>query len=126
MFYQIAADIVVLLHLLWIVFLIFGAFIGRRYRWVKRVHIPGIIFAVTIQYFGWYCPLTHLEIWLRRMNDTMPDYAGSFIMYYVNKIVYIELPADVIMKLTIVLVIVSALVYLYKPMKNKGQSGNNI
>lgn len=119
MFYQIAADIVVFLHFLWIVFLMFGAFIGRRYRWVKRVHIPGIIFAVIIQYFGWYCPLTHLEIWLRKKNPALEDYTGSFIIYYVNKIVYIELPADVIMKLTILLIIISTFVYLFKPVKNK-------
>ena len=83
LFYLIAADIVVFLHLLRVIFLIIGAFIGRRYRWVKRVHIFGMSSALLIQVFGWYCPLTYLEAWLRRMHDSSRSYTGSFIIHYV-------------------------------------------
>jgi uncharacterized membrane protein len=117
MFYGIMADVVVFLHFLWIIFLIFGAFIGRRYKWIKRVHIAGLCFALTIQGFGWYCPLTYLEIWLRKMHDPSTSYSGSFIINYVQKIVYIELPAKVILIMTIFLVLMSAWLYLHKPKK---------
>jgi cytochrome c biogenesis protein CcdA len=117
MLYRIAADITVLLHLIWILFLIFGAFIGRKYRWVKRVHISAIIFALVIQFFGWYCPFTHLEIWLRKIQDSSKSYSGSFIIHYVEKIVYINLSPKIITALTIILVVISALLYIPRQKK---------
>jgi predicted branched-subunit amino acid permease len=115
MLYGILADIVVFLHFLWIIFLIIGAFIGRRYKWVKRVHIVGLGFALTIQGFGWYCPLTYLEVWLRKKQDPSLGYSGSFIANYVEKIVYIDLPPNLILILTIILILMSAWLYLHKP-----------
>ena len=112
MLYRIAADLVVLIHFLWIVFLISGAFIGRKYRIIKRVHIGGLGFAVTMQLFGWYCPLTYLEIWLRERHDPSLTYSGSFIIYYVEKIVYIDISPIIIFILTLILISVSAYLYL--------------
>jgi len=115
MFYVIAADTVVLLHFLWVIFLITGAVFGRRYKWVKRLHIAGIASALTIQIFGWYCPLTYLEVWLRRMHDPSHGYSGSFIINYLDRILYINLPPDLIMVMTVVVAIISFWIYLRKP-----------
>jgi len=114
MFYKIAADGVVLIHFLWILFLIFGVFIGKRLRPVKIFHVAGIGFAVIMQIFGWYCPLTHLELWLRKRQDPSLTYSGSFIIHYVEKLVYIELSPEVIFVLTLMLVGMSAYLYLKK------------
>ncbi|MEW6214461.1 MAG: DUF2784 domain-containing protein [Nitrospirota bacterium] len=111
MFYRLAADFVVLIHFLWIVFLIFGVFIGKNYRAVKIFHIAGLGFAITMQIFGWYCPLTHLEIWLRQKHDPSLSYSGSFIIHYIEKLIYIELSPWIIFVLTLFLVSISA--YLY-------------
>jgi hypothetical protein len=120
MFYSIAADVTVVLHLLWILFLVFGAFIGRKFKWVKRLHIGGIIFAIVIQALGWYCPLTHLEIWLRRMHDPSNSYTGSFIIHYIEKIVYIDINPKIISILTVLLALVST--WLYYP-RSSGKRG---
>jgi hypothetical protein len=114
MFYKITADGVVLLHFFWILFLIFGMFFGKRYKPVKILHIAGLGFAVTMQIFGWYCPLTHLELWLRKRHDPSLTYSGSFIIHYVEKLVYIELSPVVIFVLTLILVGISAYLYLRK------------
>ena len=114
MFYSISADIIVVLHLLWILFLIFGAFPGRRYKWIKVVHIGGVIYALIIQVFGWFCPLTHLEAWLRRMHDPSQSYSGSFIIYYIEKIVYIGISPDIILLLTALIALMSVRVYMRK------------
>ena len=53
MFYRLAADFAVLIHFLWIVFLIVGALIGRRYHAVKVIHISGLTFSIVMQIFGW-------------------------------------------------------------------------
>ena len=65
MLYKLLADCVVLCHFLWILFLIFGGIWGRRRRWVRFVHVPALFFAFFIEISDWYCPLTHLEVWLR-------------------------------------------------------------
>lgn len=117
MFYKILADIVVLTHFLWIVFLTFGAFLGRKYKGVKIFHIAGIGFAILIQIFGWYCPLTHIEVWLREMHDPSQSYQGSFIINYVEKLVYIQLPGKTIFIATIFLILMSAWIYLHKSKK---------
>jgi hypothetical protein len=112
MVYRAAADCVVLIHFLWIVFLIFGALIGRRYQAVKLFHISGLGLAILLQIFGWYCPLTYLEIWLRKSYEPSLVYSDSFIIYYMEKLVYIDLSREVIFVLTLLVVSVSAYVYL--------------
>jgi len=117
MFYKLAADSVVLIHFLWIIFLIFGAFIGIRYRIVKIFHIAALGFAVIIQIFGWYCPLTYLEIWLRQGHDSLLTYSGSFIIHYVEKLIYIDLSPGIIFVLTVILISIST--YIYSLRKDK-------
>jgi len=113
--YGLLGDIVIFIHFLWIVFLIVGAFIGRSYKWVKRIHIAGLGFALIIQGFEWYCSLTYLEVWLRKKQDPSLVYSGSFIAYYIEKIIYIDLPPHLILILTITLILISACLYLHKP-----------
>lgn len=112
--YKILADAVVVIHLLWIVFLILGAFLGVKYRAMKILHISGLIFAFIIQMFDWYCPLTYLEVWLRSKHDPAFSYTGSFIPHYLEKIVYIELPRYIIFILTVFLCGFNAWMYLRK------------
>ncbi len=119
MFYKIAADLVVLIHFLWIVFLILGAFLGRKYRAFKIFHIAGLGFSFAMQIFGWYCPLTHLEIFLRKKHDPNLTYSGSFIIHYIEKIVYIELSPWIIFLLTLMLVAVSVYIYTNKNKRKK-------
>ncbi len=114
MFYRIAADFIVLIHFLWIIFLIFGAFIGRKYRTIKIFHIAGLGFAVIMQIFGWYCPLTHIEIWLRERHNPYLTYSGSFIIHYVGKLIYIGLSPTIILVLTVILISISAYLYCKK------------
>jgi hypothetical protein len=110
-FYKLAADSVVLVHFLWIVFLIFGVFIGRKYRTVKIFHIAGLGFAVIMQIFGWYCPLTYIEIWLRKRHAPLLSYSGSFIVYYMEKLIYIKLTPWIIFMLTLILISITAYIY---------------
>jgi hypothetical protein len=91
--FLVAADAVVILHLLWIVFLILGALPGRRWAWVKWMHIASLAFSVALQVFSWICPLTYLEIWLRKLGGAQP-YEGTFIRHYVDQVVYAEIPRN--------------------------------
>ena len=112
MLYKILADIVVLLHLLWILFLIFGALLGTKNKGARIVHISGLVFAVIIQGFDWYCPLTYLESWLRSKHDPALSYTGSFIVHYMEKMIYIQLPARLVFFLSILLFGINSWLYL--------------
>ena len=56
MLWKVLADAVVFVHLLWILFLVFGAFLGSRNRKVRIIHVSGLACAILIQVFDWYCP----------------------------------------------------------------------
>jgi hypothetical protein len=114
MLYKILADIVVLMHFLWIVFLISGAFLGIRNRAIKIFHISGLAFAIVIQIFGWFCPLTDLEVWLRAKHDPSLAYTGSFIIHYLEKLIYIEISPVLIFTLTLLFAGFNVWVYLRK------------
>ena len=112
MFYKVLADIVVLVHFLWILFLIFGVFWGVRCFAAKVAHIAGLAFALVLNAFGWYCPLTYLESWAHSMHDDADAYAGSFIIHYLEELIYIEEPRSVLLALTLILVAFNAWYYL--------------
>ena len=121
--YLILADIVVLAHLLWIVFLFIGAYWGRKYVAVKILHLSGLLYALAIQVFGWECILTTLEYAFRekafRETGTFSGtYTGSFITHYAQKIVYLDISRGFIFAATILLIGVNIWLYLRKP-KNK-------
>jgi len=119
MLYKLSADIVVLIHFLWILFLIFGSLLGVRYRAIKILHIAGLGFAFMIQILGWYCPLTYLEVWLRQQHDLSLSYIGAFIIHYVEKLIYIELSPTIIFVLTTILCVFNVYVYITRSKKDR-------
>lgn len=110
--YRTLADGVVLVHFGWILFLIFGGYWGAKYRVVRILHIGGLCFALTLQVFDWYCPLTHLEAWLRWRDDHIQILERSFIIHYVEKLVYLEVSRLTVLILTLILFSFNAWVYL--------------
>jgi Protein of Unknown function (DUF2784) len=113
--YQVAADGVVAFHFAWILFLIGGAIIGGRVRWVMWTHLAALGYSVLLQVFSWTCPLTYLELWLWNRTPS-GSYSGSFIAHYLEKLIYMEIPRGLLFVLTVVVIIVSAAVYL-KPLR---------
>lgn len=104
-----AADAVVVVHLLWIVFLILGALPGSRWPWVKWTHLAGLTHAIVQQAFDWTCSLTHLEVWLRKQAQSRE---GIFTRNYVEQIVYAGVPPSVALIGTAMVVVLSAWLYL--------------
>jgi hypothetical protein len=87
MHYRLLADLVVLLHLAFIVFVVAGGFLALRWGWLAAVHVPCALWGALIEFCGWYCPLTPLENWLRRATGE-EAYAGGFIEHYLLPLVY--------------------------------------
>lgn len=81
------ADVVVVVHGLFVAFVILGSFLALRWRWIVWLHIPAAMWGVLIEYAGWICPLTPLENYLRaRAGES--SYSGDFIQHYLLGAIY--------------------------------------
>jgi hypothetical protein len=87
MSWRLAADLVLVCHLAFIVFAVAGGLLGLRWRWMPWVHLPAVAWGVYIELSGGLCPLTPLEVWLRRTAGS-EGYSGSFVEHYIVPVVY--------------------------------------
>lgn len=87
MFVAVAADAVLVLHLAFIVFVVFGGAATRLWRWMPFLHIPAVVWAVHVELAGRQCPLTPLENSLR-VAAGQTGYGESFIEHYLLAIIY--------------------------------------
>jgi hypothetical protein len=85
--YELLADGVLLLHLGFVLFVVLGGFFVLRGRWVAWAHLPAVCWGTLVEVMGWICPLTPLEIALRRAADSAV-YDTTFIERYLTPIVY--------------------------------------
>ncbi len=93
------ADLVLLVHLLFIVFAVGGGALALRWRWMPWLHLPALAWGATVEFTGWICPLTPLENALRRAAGAA-TYSESFIERYLMPVIY---PGDLTRELQWVL-----------------------
>ncbi len=87
MWYRAGADLVVVIHLLFIGFVVGGVFLSWRWPMIIWVHIPAVAYGVLVEFARFTCPLTLLENDLhRRAGDA--GYDGGFISHYLVKVIY--------------------------------------
>lgn len=87
MAYRLLADLVLLVHALFIVFVMFGGLLAFWRRWLMWVHLPAFLWGALVVAAGWVCPLTPLEVSLRRLAG-QAAYGGSFIEHYLLLMIY--------------------------------------
>ncbi|HEY5674026.1 MAG TPA: DUF2784 domain-containing protein [Malonomonas sp.] len=101
-FFLLAADAVLLLHLLFVVFVVTGLlfiFVGKvrtwswvRNPWFRFAHLVAIGVVVLQAWLGIICPLTHLEMALRTRGGG-GEYSGAFIAHWLETLLYYQAPA---------------------------------
>lgn len=85
--YRLLADAALLLHLGFILFVVFGGFAVLRWARLAWLHLPAVLWGAWIEYAGWICPLTPLENHLRQMGGET-GYRGDFIGHYLTAMIY--------------------------------------
>ncbi len=87
MFYRIAADLVLALHLGFIAFVVLGGLLILRYRRVAYVHVPAAAWGAFIEITGRICPLT---VWENSFRQSAGEsgYADSFVEHYLLPVIY--------------------------------------
>lgn len=87
MLYGILADLIVLVHLAFVVFVVAGGALAFRWPWAAWVHLPAAAWGALIEFQNWICPLTPLEVALRRRAGEA-GYAGGFVEEYLLPVLY--------------------------------------
>ena len=112
MSYQGLADLVLVLHATFIVFVLFGGLLTFRWRRAPAVHLPAAAWGAAVEFFGLVCPLTPLEIMFRRA-DGGTGYSESFIERYLVPLLYpAELGRSLQLILGAVVLVVNVVVYI--------------
>jgi len=105
------ADGVLLLHLLFIVFVVGGGLLVLRRPRLAWVHLPVALWGAMIEFAGWICPLTPLENALRSRAGEA-GYGGGFIEHYLLPVVYPGvLTREIQIGLGLGVVVINAVVY---------------
>ena len=86
---RIAADAVLLLHFAFVLFVVLGGALLLRWPKLAWVHLPAVAWGTLVELNGWVCPLTPLEIELRRASGEA-GYAGDFLEHYIVGFLYPE------------------------------------
>ncbi|MGD2054417.1 MAG: DUF2784 domain-containing protein [Gammaproteobacteria bacterium] len=121
MFYRIAADLLVLVHLAFIVFVLAGGIAVFKWPWMALLHLPAAAWGALIEYQGWICPLTPWENRLRQLAG-QDGYSESFIEHYILQLVYPpDLTRDTQTMLGAIVIVVNLLIYgvfIYRMMRH--------
>ena len=97
--YQLAADLLVLLHFGFILFVVFGCLLLWRWPRLIWLHLPAVVWAVLIEFSGGICPLTPWENHFRHLAGQQ-GYPGSFVEQYLLPIIY---PAELTREVQLIL-----------------------
>jgi hypothetical protein len=87
MWYLIAADLVLVVHLLFIGFVVAGSFLTWRWPRLIWAQLPAMVYGALVELAGFACPLTALQNYLLR-NGGQAGYRGGFISHYLIQLIY--------------------------------------
>ena len=109
--YGFLADLVVTIHLAFVVFVAGGGLLTFRWTRVAWIHVPAMAWGVLIEWMGWVCPLTPLENWLR-VRAGGGGYEGQFVEHHLLPVLYpAALTRDWQVGLGLLVLVVNGLVY---------------
>lgn len=87
MLYRLSADLILIAHLAFILFVALGGPLVLRWPRLIWLHLPSVAWGAISEFFGVICPLTSLETTLRQLGGAA-GYSGDFIGHYVASIIY--------------------------------------
>lgn len=85
--YRALADFVVVVHAVFVVFVILGGLLVLRRPRLAWLHAPAAVWGALIEFAGWICPLTPLENAFRARGGEA-GYSGGFIEHYLMPVLY--------------------------------------
>ena len=111
--YEFLATLTLIIHFLFIIFVIFGGLLFFIKAWILYFHIPAFLYGVYVELTQSICPLTYIEnYFLTKAN--LASYSTSFIQKYLYAIIYpINLTKEIQINLAIALLIINGIIYRF-------------
>ena len=123
--YELFANLTLIAHLIFILFVIFGGLLLLIFSKVFYIHLPALLWGIYIELTNSVCPLTYLENWFLNKAE-LATYSNGFINNYLYPIIYPEgLTNNIQIYLGITLIVINILIYgfIFKNFKRfKGRS----
>ena len=120
---DLAADLVVLLHFAFILFVVLGGLLVLRWPKLAWLHLPAAAWGAAIELAGGLCPLTPLENALRRAAGEA-GYGGGFIEHYLLPIIYpAALTRDIQLVLGLAVLFLNLAVYAWIVLRRRRARG---
>ena len=120
---NVAAHLIVLIHLGFILFAALGGLLVLKWRRVAFLHLPCVAWGVWIEFSGRVCPLTPLENRFRILAGEQ-GYSGGFIEHYIWPVMYPEaLSRDLQLLLGLALLVLNVLIYIHVYRRRVQSSG---
>ena len=112
MYYELGANLTFVVHLAFIVFVIFGSLLLFASKKIAFLHIPSVIYVTYIELSHSICPLTYIENWFLNKGN-MKNYPSSFIEQYLIPIVYPNnLTTELQFFLGLLLILINVVIYI--------------
>jgi hypothetical protein len=113
MIYWIGANVVLIIHLVFVIYVLCGGLLILRWKWSVVLHVPAVLWGALLEFRGWICPLTPLEQRLR-MAAGQKGYSGGFVEHYLLPILYPEgLTHEIQILLGTLVVVVNGAIYFF-------------
>ena len=122
MAYQILAEVVLVIHFCFVLFVVLGGLLALRWRSIIWLHLPAFVWGILVQCFFWACPLTPLENWFRRLGGES-GYSGGFVEHYISAILYANVGREFQAVLGMLLIGVNVLVYSLVLIRRRRETG---
>ena len=87
MWYSWLADLILCIHVSFVLFVVIGGLLMLRWQWVAWLHLPAAAWGAFVEFTGWICPLTPLENWLRAQGSEISS-RSDFIAQYLLPVLY--------------------------------------
>ena len=111
--HELLAAGVLMLHLGWILWVVFGCLLTRDRRLLEWVHIASLIYSIVIEAGPWWCPLTEAEQWAQAKAGIAP-YEEDFLIHYLEAVVYPDVPYTLLVACAVAVCVFNLGVYVVR------------
>lgn len=118
----IAADLVVVIHFIWILFIIggFPLFLYLNSTAGRIIHLIALTITIVMQMTRTICPLTYLEAFLKSNGNASRVYPGSFLIEKLESLIYVDdFTLAIISYATIAFFLIVVLSFRFRPLRKK-------
>jgi hypothetical protein len=112
-FFYVLACALLVVHSLFLLWVIFGVAFTRRRLLLAWLHIVSLLWGIWIEIGPWPCPLTWAENWLEVRAGLQP-YQDSFLLHYLDKFVYPDIPPVLLTEAAVVVAIANFGIYAWR------------